>query len=292
MEPTSSAIPDALGGLARRIGDHYAKQTAPRAVLLTGSLAEGVSDAFSDIDLIAYYDTLPTDDELADTLRHLDADDVRASDQRDRGMVVREFRIGGVECQIGHVTVASWEETMRTVLTQHNPGTLAEKAIGGLLEGVALHGEDLMVRWQHIASHYPDELAHATVSHYLKSFPLWMTVERLDRRDATIFFSQMLVEASLNLLGVLAGLNHLYFSPFQFKRLHRFASRMRLAPDRLADRLDDLFSLDRSAASVALERLVEETVSLVEAHMPAIDTAPVRGLIGVRQRPWDPAAER
>jgi len=100
----------------------------------------------------------------------------------------------------------------------------------------------------------------------------------------------MLVDTSLNLLAVLAGLNHLYFSTFQFKRLHRFVGTMRLVPEHLADRLDELFALDPVRAGTAIERLVDETVTLVEAHMPTLDTAPARRHIGVRHRPWSPAA--
>ncbi|MDP9366392.1 MAG: hypothetical protein M3Q10_19575 [Chloroflexota bacterium] len=100
----------------------------------------------------------------------------------------------------------------------------------------------------------------------------------------------MLVDTSLNLLGVLAGLNRLYFSAFQFKRLRRFAGKMRLAPERLADRLDDLFALEPVAAGSELERLVDEAVTLVEAHMPTVDTAPARRHLGVRHRPWNTAA--
>jgi hypothetical protein len=115
----------------------------------------------------------------------------------------------------------------------------------------------------------------------LRFFPLWLVGERWRTRDATIFYHQMLIETSLNLLAVLAGLNHLYFSSFQFKWLHRFVGKMRLAPECLADRLDGVFALDPVDAGIAMERLVDETVSLVEAHMPAVNTAQARRLGGV-----------
>ncbi len=179
---------------------------------------------------------------------------------------------------------------MASVLEEFDQATHAQKAIMGLLDGVAVHGEDLIERWQARAAAYPEGLARATVEHHLRFFPLWLAAERWNGRDATIFYHQMLVETSLNLLGVLAGLNHLYYSTFQFKRLRRFVGKMRLAPERLADRLDVLFTLDPVSAGTALERLVDETVTLVEAHMPTVDTTPARRHIGVRHHPSIPAA--
>ena len=110
-------------------------------------------------------------------------------------------------------------------------------------------------------------------------------------RDATIWYFQELVTASQNILGVLAGLNRRYYSAFQFKRQAGFIAKLAISPERLAARLDDLFVLDRASAALELERLVGETIALVEAHLPDVDTGPARRLLGARQQPWLPAAD-
>jgi len=182
--------------------------------------------------------------------------------------------------------LAAWETRWAKVVEQFTPGTETQKVIMGVLDGVALHGDDLIAGWKAYLSVYPEQLAEASVRHYLRFFPLWERTERLESRDAKLFYHQMLVEASQNLLGVLAGLNRRYYSTFQFKRMRRFVDRLRVAPEHLADRLDALFMLDPADAGIELERLVTETVALVETHMPTVDTASVRRLIGERQRPW------
>jgi predicted nucleotidyltransferase len=275
-----------LVALAERIAAAYVAETGPRAILLTGSAAEGVSDTFSDLDLIAYYDRLPRDDRLAAARLSVGAPDANAPTGRDAGSVIEEFVLGGVECQIGHVEIATWERDMATVLDEFTPGTHVEKAIAGLLDGAALHGNDLIAGWQLRAAAYPEGLRQATVEHYLRFFPLWLVTDRIRARDASILHYQSLVDASLNLLGVLAGLNRLYYSTFQFKRLRRFANKMHVAPAHLADRLDGLFDLDPAAAGIALEGLVAETIALVEARMPAVNTTAARRHIGKRPRPW------
>ncbi len=279
-----------LLALADRIAKVYATETNPRAILLTGSAAEGVSDYFSDLDLVAYYDQLPREDRMVAARASLQATDAQVSLGREAEARIEEYVLQDVECQVAHFTIASWERSMASVLEEFDPASHGQKAIMGVLDGVALHGGDLIGRWQANAAVYPEELARAMVEHHLQFFPLWLAAERWDSRDASIFYHQMLVEASLNLLGVLAGLNRLYYSSFQFKRLHRFVGKMRLVPKRLADRLDALFALDPVSAGAELERLVDETVTLVEAHMPTVDTTPARRHIGIRHRPWSPAA--
>ncbi len=280
---------------AADIAAAYVDRTRPRAVLLTGSAAEGVSDHYSDLDLIAYYDGLPTEDQLATAHNSLHAVDVRVSSARE--MLVEEYVFQGIECQLAHVTIASWEQSMASVLDECTPATNAQKAIIGLLDGHSVHGHDLIQDWKDRAITYPNELARATVEHYLQFFPLWLATERWDARDATIFYHQMLVDTSLNLLGVLGGLNRLYFSTFQFKRLDRFVNKMHFKPTRLADRLNSLFALDPIDAGAELECLVDETLTLAEMHMPMVDTTSSRLQVGKRHKPWSrsdrpPSTER
>jgi predicted nucleotidyltransferase len=281
-----------LIALAKDLAAAYLAQAQPRAILLTGSAAKGLSDAYSDLDLIIYYETPPTAERLAAVRATLQASDIRVSSDPETDSAMEMYVLQDVECQVAHLPIAKWERDMQAVLEDCEPGTFVEKALIGLLDGIALHGEDLLTLWQERAASYPDGLARATVAHYLRFFPLWLVAEQWRTRDATIFFTQMLVEVSLNLLGVLAGLNRRYFSTFQFKRLHHFAGTLPVTPDRLADRLDEIFALDPVAAAMAMEHLVEETILLVEACMPAVDTASVRRSLGKRQRPWLPPPGR
>ena len=57
-------------------------------------------------------------------------------------------------------------------------------------------------------------------------------------------------------------------------------------PPALADRLEQIFMLDPAQAIARLETLVDETVTLVEQHMPQADTSRVRAQLHQRQQPW------
>lgn len=112
--------------------------------------------------------------------------------------------------------------------------------------------------------------------------------DRLESRDATVWINEVLVQTSQNLLGVMAGLNHVYYSPFQFKRMHRFVEKLVIKPDDLAERIEALFHTEAPRAAVLSESLVKETVILVERHMPQVDTTRARSRIGWRQQAWKP----
>ncbi len=49
--------------------------------------------------------------------------------------------------------------------------------------------------------------------------------------------SNTLVDSSHHIIVVLAGLNHRYFVPLHFKRMHRFIAQMSVASINLAERL-------------------------------------------------------
>jgi hypothetical protein len=97
---------------------------------------------------------------------------------------------------------------------------------------------------------------------------------------------QIFVENGHHLLAVLAGLNRVYFSSFQFKRTHSFAERLTLKPANFAARLESCFTQEPRPAITELTHLIADTVTLVEQHMPAIDTSRIRARLAQHQAPW------
>ncbi len=287
MSSEPSPITRYLTDLARRVAAPYSGLPQARAVLLTGSVSEDVTDTFSDLDMSVYYDELPTEERLAE-IRSANGAPGRLwllGDRADGG-VIEAYLVNGVECQIVHTTVAAWEGHMATILERLEVDSPLHKAMDGTLHGIALHGAPLIAGWQARIAAYPDALAEAMVRHHLRFFPLWYLRDRFLVRDALLWRCQAMVENGQHLLGVLAGLNRQYFSTFQFKRMRRFVDRLAIRPPDLAERIELLLSPDVETAIATLEGLVGEVVALVERHMPAVDTGAVRARLGQRQQPW------
>jgi hypothetical protein len=277
---------DYLTALARRGAAVFVARTHPQAILLTGSVTEGESDHYSDLDVILYYDELPSDEALAAAQAELGGADRVVFGPRTEMDLGEQYLVDGVACQFAHTTVAAWEDEMASVLERLDVASPIQKALGGMRDAIPLHGDEHITRWQDRVRAYPDTLARAMVEHYSAFYPIWYLAPRLATRDATIWLVDSFVESSRNLLGVLAGLNHVYYTPFQFKRMRRFVEQLALAPDHLADRLESLFVDDHVAAAYDLEALVGETVALAQRRMPEANIPVERLRLGQRAQPW------
>jgi len=285
---------DYLLALGRRIVEPYTRLPTARAAMITGSSAEGVSDHYSDLDMTVYYETaLPDEDALA-AIRQAHGAPQRAWLLGDRadGTFAEAYELDGIQAQIGHATIAAWENDIAEVLDRWNADTPLHKAMSGTLECVAVYGEDLIERWKARIRAYPDRLARAMVDTRLQLFPVWYVQDALDARDATLWHFQIRVETAYALLGILAGVNRLYFTTFQFKKMRRFVDEMRIKPERLAERLDELFQQPPAAAAASLEALTAEVLALVRHHMPDIDVTKMQRRVGGRRPRWEYAGKR
>lgn len=281
---------DYLVTLARQIIQPYTHLPTIRAAMVTGSAAKGLSDNYSDLDLTCYYaDELPDEEALvAIRQQHGAADRKWLIGDRAEDSFAEAYDLYGIEVQIGHTTIAAWEASIDKVLVELDCDSPLQKALEGTLACQALYGDSYIQQWKDRLTAYPPALAEAMVKQHLAFFPLWGLEAHFRTRDATIWFYQSMVEAAQNLVAVLAGLNRLYFTTFQFKRMNRFLNQMTIAPADLAPRLEHLFQADRLVAVTELEALVAETVTLVETYMPTIDTTKAKRRLGWRQQQWQP----
>jgi hypothetical protein len=278
-----------LLNFVKRIVEPYIANPKTKAVMVTGSVAEGLCDEYSDCDVILYYDELPSDEELQlARQQNPGAELIEMLGDREYGALGESFQIAGIECQFAHTAIATWEKEMAAILNEFKVPSPIMKMLHGTLMGIPLCGEAVIQQWKARAANYPDGLAQAMVEKHLKFFPIWGVQEKLIQRDTTLWYHQIMVEAAQNLLGVLSGLNRLYYSTFQFKRMGRFIKQMEIAPENLATRLETLFHDHPRTAVYQLESLVRETVELVEIYMTQVDTAEVKGKLGWRQHPWQP----
>ena len=278
-----------LQAIAKRMAAAYASHSSPRAILLTGSAAAGESDSYSDVDLVCYYDARPSEATRTAAREQVARRFGACQPARRHSYGGDWYAVHGVQCEVGHLVIGNWERDLAKVLDAHDPDPLLQKAVSGLLRGVPLHGEALIRGWQARAAAYPERLARAMVERHLRFLPVWRTPGYFAARDATLYFHQSLAEACLNVLGVLAGLNRQYYSTFQFKRMRTFIGTLHLAPPDLADRIERVIAdavARPDAAAQGVEALVTDTLALVEAHLPEVDTSSVRGDLGNRVEPW------
>jgi uncharacterized protein YutE (UPF0331/DUF86 family) len=281
--PRQDTPTDRLRALAGRVADVVVEEIAPRSVLLTGSAATGEADFYSDIDLIVYCDELPSEERIGSVIERVGGEDRRHIYPRTEDEHGESFEVGRIQCQLAFVTVRCADAEVERVLAGEELESPLQKAVEGIVDGIPLHGPELIERWRERAADYPDSLRRAMIERHWRFFPLWYVDGQVAERDAVLWRTQILVEAAFDLLAVLAALNRLYFTRFQLKRMRKLVGRMRLAPPDLADRVERLFEFEDAAHE--LERLVAETQALVAAELPDLEL-PLRQPIGARREPW------
>lgn len=281
--PTAS---EELRAVARRIVTAAAERVTLRGALLAGSGGRGDADYYSDIDLLFYVDEIPPTTLGAELCERIGGTGHVRKGEPTEHFSAEEFDVDGLRVEISFWTVRWIEGRLDALLDDlADFDTPRQKILIGLLEGLPLYGADLLGRWRARVAAYPEPLRKAMVQRYWSFFALWYASAAMARRDAELWRQDMLLDAAFNLLGVLAGLNRVYFTRFQFKHLRRFVSQMSVCPVGLADRLESLFRLDPESAAAELERLIEEAAALVHAELPDVDLR-LRFPPGTRQLPW------
>jgi hypothetical protein len=264
--------------------DAYVAETAPRAALLLGSAATGGADFYSDLDLILYCDAVPAADALGRARDAVGAERFTERGERTADGCVENFYVAGVECQVAHVTIALAEREIERLVDELELDDELLKIASGLLEGLPLYGEDVIATLR-ARARYPDALQIAVIQQNWAFFPLWHFQERLGARDALLWRYDVLVDSAYRIVAVLAALNRVYFSRFEFKRMRAFVSKLETAPPNLADRIEHMLLADERESIAEVERLVAETRALLAERIPDVELS-LRRDPGSRETPW------
>jgi hypothetical protein len=267
-----------LRELAERLVALELDHTGPAAALLTGSVSTGEADEYSDLDLILYFDGAIPDDEAIDAVRDAaGGGEAMPIGPRLENAHAIQFPVDGVQVQLAHETLASVEADIAKVVDELEVDTPAQKALEGLHSGLALHGAETIERLRQRAV-YSDEVQRAMVQTFWRFYPLWYVADQLERRDALVWRYEVMAQSAYNVLGVLAGLNRVWFTTFQLKRMGKLVDSFELAPPELRERLEALFDPDAKTAVAELERLVGETRELARERFPDLDLSLTREL--------------
>ena len=274
-----------LRELAQRLVALEVEHARPAAALLTGSVSTGEADEYSDIDLILYFEGAIPDDAAIDAVRDaVGGGDPTPIGPRSDDAYAIQFPVDGVQVQLAHETLASAKADIAKVIDELEVDTPLQKALEGLQSGIPLYGAETIERLRTRAA-YSEAVQRAMIETFWRFYPLWYVADQLERRDAIVWRYEVMAQSAYNLLGVLAGLNRVWFTTFQLKRTRKLADSFELAPPRLADRLEALFDPDAKSAVAELERLVGETRELVRERFPDLEL-PLARELGTRHAPF------
>jgi predicted nucleotidyltransferase len=267
--------------LARRIvvaeamADRYAAADGVAAVLLAGSVARGLADARSDVEVDVYWRRPPSDAERRAVVDDAGWQWVYA--EVDEHEWADGVRLDGVKVDVSQFVTATIDEYLDALRAGDTEPELQVRATA-LLDGRALAGDSLIEDWRARLAPYPEALALAMLDQALPLRPV-ERLEMLVARDDPVLLTRDVVEGVHALLDALFAVNRRYV-PHPFHKWLAFeCAQLDLAPPDLEARIRQVLAVPREGVP-DLVRMTDETFDLVEAHVPAYDVAAARAEFG------------
>lgn len=267
--------------LATRVSQTYRPLPNLDAILLTGSVAKGLTDEVSDIDLMLYYRTLPTIEEFEQLKQAAIASggDIY-SFVPNEGMACYHF-IDGVKVDFAHQATTDIDKRVSDFLAR--PAVDDETThiiMSGIAQGKILWGAETIVPWQEqlarLPALYTTELIRTNLRFPPKAVLLEMGVKRRDYA----FVYEILLGAVRRLLNIWCGLNGT-IPPGKIKSCEQVAATLSIAPVDAATRLRRIWTDSPERAATSFYQLVDETISLVEQLRPDLDCSMARSRLAL-----------
>jgi hypothetical protein len=268
----------------------YACEPDVDAVMLSGSVARGNADRWSDAELGVFWSRPPTADDRRRLARTGGAQDAHIFPLYEPEAVwCDDLYLGGPSgvgllVEVVHAETVATEKALAAVFDDHDPNPAGLNRAQGVVDGIAFHGHEVLAGWKRRAAVYPRELAVAVVERagVIDHFWRWdMYAERRNPAMLALHFATVCEQVVMMLLA----LNRRY-GPHP-KWLDTIAASLDLAPPGLTDRIAAVFTSDPPAAAASLTDLVRETFDLVQAGLPEADVGRLRRVFSHRRRPLE-----
>lgn len=269
---------------ASELAQVYAEREQVRMIVLGGSPSRGLSDEYSDVDMIVYWNETNLDFIKNAPLQALGGDRKMFLDMKTFGSQMELYYFGNLIFEVGHITLDAWKQLADDVLEKYDSAPFKQKIMAGFLDAKVLYGRELYMHWRERIAAYPDELAVKTIKQNLGFFWTGCILNQGLKRNEILFFYDALCMTMKRLLGILSGLNKVYWTLAEPRWIEYELSKMPIKPLDTRKRLQSIFEIDREDAISELEALVAEVIALVEKHRPEIDLTRVNesGQLAVR----------
>jgi hypothetical protein len=258
--------------LARRVARGYAANPRVAAVLLAGSVARGLADELSDIEVDVYWSTPPTEDDRVAAVEGAGWERVYA--EVDEHEWADGLAADGVKVDVSGFTTATIDAYLDLVLVGDTEPELQVR-VTALRDGEPLHGHDVIERWRSRTAVYPDLLAVAMVEQGL-ALRSRERLEMLAARADVLLLHRDIVDGVQGVLDALFGLNRVWCPHPHHKWLDWEATLLAVTPERLVERIRALVVAAPGDVPDGLGSLVDDTLDLCEAHLPQVDVDALR----------------
>ncbi len=235
------------------------------AMAVGGSVSRGQADAFSDLELLCFWDVFPDVDTRQKLVDSIKADLIFPidDDQNEDNLILQDIQI-----DILHNTVDYYDNMIEDAWEFH----LADYQTLGFLDTITyaypLFGDDILNAWKDKTKIYPRELAINVIFDNLVKLHNGNIELYIQRDNPTEYYAQM-VTIQRKLFNILSAINKTYAGGYKW--MYPELESMTIAPVNVAVRYKEMFSINKFEAVEDLYALVFETLILVKQQFPEVD---------------------
>jgi Domain of unknown function (DUF4037) len=297
VDARMSAVPNVHAewrmAIARRAAAAYTPNPKLAALTVAGSVGAGLADRFSDLELDCYWSAGPSDRDRTGPIEALGGSLTALWDyDADEEEWSEDYRLGELDVTVSNFLTGTVDRFLDQVTGQADLDPVKHMRLAAVQRSYPLAGESLVASWRERAGQYPDRLVVAMVERSLNPQVLtgWGAREALARRGDDLAARALLSRIGYAVAGAVLALNRLYLPHRQLKWQQHLLSGLAVTPDRLTERLGQLFAPRAADAFQAAEDLLADTVALAAAHTEA-DLTDFRAELSERRRPLDPPGQ-
>jgi hypothetical protein len=234
--------------------------------ILTGSTSRGIADEYSDIEMMFYVDALPSYGEREQWLQTVGAHDIVLDHEKPGEQEVwATFYIHDIWVEAGWRVITAHEQDLANLLAGNVTVHMLLMLAWIMVYAVPLHSAGALARWQQQLSHYPESLPQKIIDsaneYWTQPQGFAIRWALLKRGEPMALTNRLLADIWI-LLRILFAINH-EWEP-DWKWLRPEAQCLTIKPDRLVERINDIFTQQQSEQTIAdYLLLIRDTLMLV-----------------------------
>jgi hypothetical protein len=281
--------------LARALAQQYATLPQVTAAFVGGSTARQQADRYSDLEVCCVWTTAPLEQDRADVVARLGGDLHRLYPyDRQEQLWEDVFFVGrdqddtpksGLQVEVGHYVRETLEASMNRVLQQQDADEGLHNLMAGICDSVPLLNAPLLVQWKARLRQYPDALQIAVIQRHGIIDHFWRWEMYAARGKNRMELAALMTSVLHQVMHLLLGLNRVYYGGFKW--LDAVIDRLPLAPPHLGERIRSVYALPPGEAAEVVSRIVDQTFTLIEEHVPAVDVSRFRQVFWYRRPQWE-----
>lgn len=279
-EPTNISVK--LLATAQRFADSVPKPDGLKAIIVTGSVAKGVADEYSDIEMKFIWNQMPDEEQRKKLIEDIDHA-VLFPEEHEDGEWVSSIVYAGTKVDISHADMPLLERYFEEVFEKLDTSIAKQTMFAAIESSKVLFGEPTHRELLDAISVFPDALCDACIK-VNGSYSSWSMRNALLERNDYVALHHLVDATLLQILRMLFALNKTYLSSYNFKWIDHNSALLTIKPQDLSGRIRQIAQGPIDAAIKETDTLIRDVFELTRENRPALDlTQYERTLVYVRQ---------